>query len=800
MFINENFASIDEYLWKNDEFLYGLESFITNIRVLSLDIFDTLLFRTCNHPHDVFLEVGIQAIKRNLIHPVITAKEFQQVRILAEEKARSINKRENDSIEVTLKDIYANIPQAVGSVPELVDLEIECEKHCCYLNPSISSLVRYAKENNIPVVLLSDMYLSSEQIIQILNNSGFKTEYIDLLLVSNEVGGGKSDGYLFKKLMSLYSGINSKAILHIGDNKEADVNGAQKFNIRSLHYNVVPREADTVFEAENIRHGLLLQEIRSLRKLAGNLTAAYSGDEKYWFRIGATVMGPFLSAFCDWIIDICINENKKAIYPFMREGALFSLLISKAAERRNIHLEIRPLYISRQSTFLASLDTFDDSVIEKFFERINFSLEDLLVSLQLDKDFELLPEYSNVYLNESYKIILDSGQKLSDYIIAYLKRPDIIVHVNNLIKSNRKKLVMYLTQECPHLCDCVTVDLGFNGTIQTSIESALHFSGLKVNMMHLLALGGEKTKRHLLNGMDIRGFCGNAGENIDLIRTIIKSDHLLEQLMMMGEGSTVEYRQRIDGTVIPITADNSLAESEILMREICRDGILTYQKLWHYLCARKPALRQLLLNKKRDISMIVHRMVDMPTYYEAKSMGKLYYDVNYGSSFSSQICKETDINLLNQIGPEKFLSTANLSVIWPQGVITNQYPEYILKHYITNWNASGYLAMMNQLVQRVLQEDIREIIIYGAGEVGENLLRASKLNSLKVICIVDRKKTLWGSFIEDTEIISLEEAVIKGNHTYVIGSLAFIDDIEKTIKEKYAGTKIIPQIFHIQVF
>ncbi len=74
-------------LWKYDKYLCHLRQ--EKYELLSLDVFDTILFRTCSHPTDVFLEVGRRGKEKGIVKESITPREFQQIRILAEKKRDS---------------------------------------------------------------------------------------------------------------------------------------------------------------------------------------------------------------------------------------------------------------------------------------------------------------------------------------------------------------------------------------------------------------------------------------------------------------------------------------------------------------------------------------------------------------------------------------------------------------------------------------------------------------------------------------------------------------------------------------
>ena len=83
-------------------------------KVISLDLFDTLVLRLVDHPHQIFDEIGKKAIKSNLLHSSITADEFALLRIKAEQDARKVNLNRNGHNEVNLEEIYEFLPQFIG--------------------------------------------------------------------------------------------------------------------------------------------------------------------------------------------------------------------------------------------------------------------------------------------------------------------------------------------------------------------------------------------------------------------------------------------------------------------------------------------------------------------------------------------------------------------------------------------------------------------------------------------------------------------------------------------------------------
>ena len=85
----------DLFLWEKDRYLSVLAGQLQDIRLLSLDIFDTLLFRTCANPSDVFSTMAMQAHHNGSLKTHVSPEAFKEMRIRAEHKARAKSNRSN---------------------------------------------------------------------------------------------------------------------------------------------------------------------------------------------------------------------------------------------------------------------------------------------------------------------------------------------------------------------------------------------------------------------------------------------------------------------------------------------------------------------------------------------------------------------------------------------------------------------------------------------------------------------------------------------------------------------------------
>jgi len=200
-----------------------------SIKMVSFDVFDTLAFRYCPKPVDLFLEIGRHPISLSYF---ATPEAYQTFRIAAEAQAREQKKIGE---EVTLHEIYQQLrlPQHVAQ--QLLTHEIEMEYQYIFLNTDIVEWIDLAQKWGKEVIFISDMYLSESQIKHIVLSKLPKNTHIKQLYVSSEYNSTKTSGNLFQKVLSDHD-LTPNALLHIGDHPFADVKIPSDLGIQTLHY------------------------------------------------------------------------------------------------------------------------------------------------------------------------------------------------------------------------------------------------------------------------------------------------------------------------------------------------------------------------------------------------------------------------------------------------------------------------------------------------------------------------------------------------------------------------------------
>jgi HAD superfamily hydrolase (TIGR01549 family) len=182
--------------------------------VISLDIFDTLIYRPFSNPTDLFYLIGIE----------LEYMDFTRVRMEAEEAARWKKHKKVGSFEVRLDEIWDELALRTGLDGRIgTETEIRFEKELCYANPDMLNVYKRLKALGKKIIYTSDMYLPAEALLDILKKSGYEREQLFLSCYENS---NKYSGELFAKVKKTL-GENLKYV-HVGDNERSDVEKAKK--------------------------------------------------------------------------------------------------------------------------------------------------------------------------------------------------------------------------------------------------------------------------------------------------------------------------------------------------------------------------------------------------------------------------------------------------------------------------------------------------------------------------------------------------------------------------------------------
>jgi predicted HAD superfamily hydrolase len=620
---------------------------IDNVSYVSFDIYDTLLFRMVRHPARIFDRTYEAA--PYLFPAYIDAREWREIRTKAEQFARGKKK----GFEISIDDIYDELPQIIENREEIKRLEIECESKNSYLNTELTEfLFSVVDKFKKKVILVSDMYLHKEHMKKILEENGLNLKYVHKIYISSESGYTKRSGRLFDYIIKELA-CGADKILHIGDSRKSDYLAAKERGMKAYFYplcsEVFSKYPYTRYEVE--KYGYICDEIHTLRLIASRIeTAGEDKNKKFWRELGSMIMGPILTFAAEWVLDTAEANGIKRIYPMMREGKFLASLLQQAKIHRNWDGIIQPMYISRRALYPALLSVLKPKDIDYIISTKKMTVGRLFELLDAVKYGESFRKYWNYNLIETKKIYDKDGSVFSR-IEACLHDEQVIKEIRDHNRNADEYFFGYLKGLGLDKGPYITFDVGWRGNAQNAIQRIMNKHNVEVKGLHLLINGIKSliSEHNLEDNCEIRGFTGSFGKNESYLNEIIIP--IFEMFLMCDEGTTIGYEQRGD-EYIPILDNVHYDKYQLEMMSCVQKGIMNFQKKYFELCKIKRAeIRQ----DPGQLLMLVGRMMNAPTRKEANMIGEMQYDQNFGINESWTIISDQKLEEYKKLGYTEFV-------------------------------------------------------------------------------------------------------------------------------------------------
>lgn len=293
------------------------------IKVVSFDIFDTLIVRPFWVPTDLFLFLDKEISK--LLHTTDVIN-FSSFRKTYEIEARSQASGEDLTLDYIYKYIESKEVFPSHIIQSLMERELELEMRFCSARKSAAKLVDFARSAKKRVIAVSDMYLPSDFINSILLNNGID---VDQVFVSGELGITKGTGNIYKHVIKT-EGVEFCEVLHIGDNKKTDFYVPRKLGMHAFYY---PRTIELA-SGKNIKKAF--EQIRSsisnfhaMDELGIRCMLAVAANRVYDdpFRkvsreelFGCFSLGMYCMAQGLWVFKLAKEHNYNQVLFFSRDG------------------------------------------------------------------------------------------------------------------------------------------------------------------------------------------------------------------------------------------------------------------------------------------------------------------------------------------------------------------------------------------------------------------------------------------------------------------------------------------------
>ena len=636
--------------------------------VLTLDVFDTLLWRKVPEPANAFFLLGLRLETEGELARDITASAFAELRVGAELRAREQRERSGRGVEVTLAEICARIPAPALriSAAQLAERELELERSLLVADLDVTELARYAKERGLRVACVSDTYFSERHLRTLLETGPLGALEIDRVFASSSHRVGKAGGLWRIVLEQL--GVEGNQVVHVGDNHEADVAAAGRAGIHGVYFERRPADLGRQLAHEDLHAGAPLSPyhgdygLTALRSKVLHRTEGLGQPaelDPFW-RFGAAALGPPMAGFTEWVHERAAEAGVSKVFCMMREGALLGRLINAAAPGASSPVTAEPIWLSRQVCARASIVNGSAEELDALFQRRRMpTVREFCRTLGIQpEEVAGFADTPDARLGEPHL-----ARRLVDSIAADAELRGRIVASSTTLRG---RLMRYIERLRPPGEDrLVLVDLGWGATIQTLLDRLLAEAGSDLSTTGLYLMTTDRAAARMLDGTDAHGYLASAGHPARTVSAFMRSPELIEQIFMPDHGSQIDMDEQLE----PVLEDAEPLHIQASQREAVQKGIACFQREWvRYRTTVPDDLVPLYEYGQDRLRSIIVRAFTAPTADEAALFAGWLHDENFGSLALEPLVAPTSLRAVGYLLPEVLMESSMADIYWPFGL------------------------------------------------------------------------------------------------------------------------------------
>jgi len=576
---------------RSSELASLLDQAPASVRWLSLDCFDTLVWRDTATPADVFADLSLPG---GAIEP----------RRRAEGGARHAAKLFRDSFEVGIEEIHARFRPG-GDVAGSVAEELAAEARHCFGFAPVQQLIRDAKARGLGVMIVSDTYLDEAQLRALIATAAGEdiAALIDRIFPSSAYGVNKGDGLFGPVLEAL--GAAPEEILHIGDNHIADQVAPDTLGINTCHLLQFDEIAKTRLRLEAAASALIHPDVRVTRPAFQPHRPAVSlrAEEDAAYALGHDVLGPLLRAYVQWLRAeqeaIADSTGRKTHLLFLLRDGFLPAEVFEAVYPGTTTQRVE---ISRQTAARAGLID-EEAVRSRLLHEGKRSTVDVLARQFHFKQGEL------------QKLKLDAQGNDPQFVETVL-RPDTMGRIIHRSTEFADRLIAHLKRAGVGEGDAVILaDLGYHGSVQDKVAPMLtRRMGLHIAGRYLLLREEQPT------GLDKQGLFDSRHYDFRTLDALCDPIAVVEQLCTIAQGSAVDYKW--DGT--PVRKAAGIKSNQSATRDRAQAGAVAFAAASAGLPGDADAWRM-------AAGAALARLLFLPTEAELEVLRCFDHDVNLGT-------------------------------------------------------------------------------------------------------------------------------------------------------------------------
>ena len=526
------------------------------VKVISFDVFDTLVSRPFAKPMDIFVMLNKPFTQ---LFGIKSYVDFASIRHNSEERCHKIWKSLKPGVEEPrLDDIYNEISSTYGYDREklriIEQLEIQNEIRFSFPRKSGCELFELAKSAGKKVILVSDMYLPRSCIEAVLQKCGISG--YDKLYLSNEYHLTKHSGRLYRVIARDLDGIaKGRQILHIGDNYDSDVKRAQEAGFDTQHFpaaiglfqgrnpgiytgksfskifDIADRYTDmnlSYYSYTGLRCCLAMvaNKIFDFPFVSFNKNSDLNADPVF---VGYYVVGMHIFALARWLIQQTKDKGIRKIHFAARDGYLIKHAYDILSEGLEGVPESNYIRVSRKSLAIPAIYSFADmhSVVQKlnYASQTPDSIFELFRPVMSEKSIEKYEKLSTSKKSSCNSRFVDKDQFaafMKDFYRDYLADADFESY-RNAVKSH------FASVFAP---EDVFFDVGYSGRVELVLNMLL---GFRIRSFYIHSNNESLEKRCALGDIENTVFY-----DFKPLVTGVVREHIISELAPSTIGYTVE--------------------------------------------------------------------------------------------------------------------------------------------------------------------------------------------------------------------------------------------------------------------
>lgn len=514
-------------------------------RVLTTDVFDTLVWRPTTEPRHLWPDLGRELAANGLLLAGVTAEEFAIGRVRAEARARVRTGITDRAPEVTIEQIWAEVPGSWlrAERAALIEAELDFEARRLRLHDGAIALLTAATAAGARVVLVSDTYLSAAQLRGLLERVGVPFDAVSEVVVSSEHGRSKADGLLDLAVQRL--GVPAAQVLHIGDHPVSDVDAARRAGAAAVQLSL-PAEADAVATAHRPFHRYSEDHAADGGR-AGALRDVWNGAGEAAldpsFQFGAAVAGPLVAGFAAWASATAEAIGASAVHCLLREGGTIAEAIRVVAPGGPAPVE---LHASRWAVLRAAVfDGTPDELFAALARRADLVPQHVVDAFGVDEAVVRRVMGDGPFDHRTRALALARIAEDDELRTA-------VVEASTALRRNVQRYLRTRLQ--PGAGPIVLCDVGWSGMIQHGLTGIMRDMGIERDVVGLYCATTVNAEERVSRGAQMRWYLPTTGLHGRAERatgTIVRYPELLERILTPDIGTLLSFTE--DG--VPVCKD-----------------------------------------------------------------------------------------------------------------------------------------------------------------------------------------------------------------------------------------------------